>query len=65
MNGRLDIFDDLPTALRGNVIQTAPFGLAPGDRPRLSTQDVTDLAAFLRTLTDDFNAPAGKPKLAQ
>ncbi len=65
VNGRLDIYSDLPIALHGNVIQTAPFGLAPCDRPLLSTQDVSDIAAFLRTLTDDFNAPAGEPRLTQ
>ena len=59
VDGRVDLFDDLPVALRGNVVQTAPFGLAPGAAPRLSAQDVADLSAFLRTLTDDFTAPAG------
>ena len=64
VDGRVDLFDDLPVALRGNVVQTAPFGLAPGAAPRLSAQDVADLSAFLRTLTDDFTAPAGSSTVA-
>ena len=65
MDGRPLRFDDLPAAFRGNVIQTAPFGLAPGDRPRLSPQDVADLTAFLRTLTDDVDASPGSPQVAR
>ena len=60
-----DVYNDLPRPLRGNVIQTAPFGLAPGERPRLSAQDVADLVAFLKTLTDDVNAPPGSPQVAR
>ena len=47
-------FTDLPAAYRGNVNQQAPFGLSPGQAPRLSAQDVQDVAAFLRTLSDGF-----------
>lgn len=53
-DGVVDKFNDLPTAYRGNVNQLPPFGLQPGQRPRLSAQDVQDLAAFLNTLTDGF-----------
>jgi cytochrome c peroxidase len=63
VDGRPALFNDLPPALRGNVIQTAPFGLAPGSAPRLSAQDVADIVAFLRTLSDDVNAPAGSAKV--
>ena len=49
----MEQFNDLPVNLRGNVIQTAPFGLQPGDPPRLTAADTADLVAFLRTLTDD------------
>jgi cytochrome c peroxidase len=57
-------YDDLPFALRANVQQGAPFsrGLPT---PRLSPQDVTDLVAFLRTLSDDPTAPAGGPTVAR
>jgi cytochrome c peroxidase len=63
VNGQPDRFNDLPVALRANVIQTPPFGLAPGARPRLSPQDVADLVAFLRTLTDDIDAPAASARV--
>ena len=50
----VDKFNDLPIAYRGNVNQQPPFGLQPGQPPRLSAQDVQDLVAFLQTLTDGF-----------
>ena len=53
-NGVVDKFNDLPVAYRGNVNQLPPFGLQPGQPPRLSAQDVQDLVAFLGTLTDGF-----------
>jgi hypothetical protein len=43
---------DLPPALRGNVRQQAPFGGRAGAPPHLNPQDVQDIAAFLRTLSD-------------
>jgi cytochrome c peroxidase len=54
VGGVVDKFNDLPAAYRSNVNQQTPFGLQPGQAPRLSAQDVQDLAAFLRTLTDGF-----------
>jgi cytochrome c peroxidase len=53
-NGVVDKFNDLPVVYRGNVNQLPPFGLQPGQPPRLSAQDVQDLVAFLGTLTDGF-----------
>lgn len=53
-DGVVDKFNDLPIAYRGNVNQQPPFGLQPGQPPRLSAQDVQDLVAFLQTLTDGF-----------
>ncbi len=54
VNGVVDKFNDLPVAYRSNVEQQAPFGLQPGQPPKLSLQDVQDLVAFLQTLTDGF-----------
>ena len=54
VDGVVQRFNDLPPAYRGNVTQQAPFGLPPGAAPRLSAQDVADIAAFLRTLSDGF-----------
>jgi hypothetical protein len=41
-----------------------PFGLGPGNSPRLSLQDVSDLTAFLNTLTDNPGAPAASAFVA-
>jgi cytochrome c peroxidase len=57
VNGQPDKFNDLPQALRTNVVRTAPLDLSPGAPPRLTSTDVQDIVAFLRTLTDDFAAP--------
>jgi len=54
VNGVVQRFNDLPPALRGNVRQQPPFGGRPGDPPRLNAQDVQDIAAFLRTLSDGY-----------
>jgi cytochrome c peroxidase len=65
LNGVPDKFNDLPLGFRGNVVQTPPFGVPPpGGVPRLSLQDVIDIAAFLRTLTDDITAAPGNPVVA-
>jgi cytochrome c peroxidase len=54
VGGVVQKFNDLPAAYRGNVNQQAPFGQLPGQAPRLSPQQVQDVVAFLRTLTDGF-----------
>ncbi|MEO6624640.1 MAG: cytochrome c peroxidase [Burkholderiaceae bacterium] len=64
VGGVPDMFNDLPLTLRGNVVQFAPFGLVGGS-PRLSAQDVADLVAFLRTLTDRLDLPARSSKVGQ
>jgi cytochrome c peroxidase len=52
VEGVVQRFNDLPVAYRGNVTQRPPFGLQPGAAPQLSPQDVADIVAFLRTLSD-------------
>jgi len=47
-------FDDLPEKFRGNVDVEPPFDRQPGDKPALGEQDVRDIVAFLKTLTDGF-----------
>lgn len=54
-------FNDLPARYQSNVDNEPPFGRHPGETPVLSDQDVTDIVAFLRTLTDGFN-PQGVDK---
>ncbi|MBB5205809.1 cytochrome c peroxidase [Inhella inkyongensis] len=52
VNGQVQRFNDLPVAYQANVERRAPFAPLPGNRARLSPQDVSDIVAFLRTLTD-------------
>ena len=42
-----------------------PFGLANGATPIINSQDVADITAFLLTLTDDLDAPPGKPTVGR
>ncbi|MDR3451268.1 MAG: cytochrome c peroxidase [Rhodoferax sp.] len=55
-DGSVRKFDDLPPQYHGNVNTEAPFGDPPGGRPRLSEADIRDVAAFLKTLTDGYQA---------
>ena len=50
--GRVDPFDDLPPAYRANVNREPPFGGQPGAAPALGKNEVRDIIAFLKTLTD-------------
>lgn len=54
--GNLDKFDDLPSPYKKNVSFEPPFGGSPGQAPALSNQDVDDIVAFLRTLTDGYSS---------
>jgi len=55
VNGAVMKFDDLPSALHGNV-NTAepPYDRQPGDAPALTPEEIDDVVAFLRTLTDGW-----------
>jgi cytochrome c peroxidase len=53
-NGSVRKFDDLPAAYIANVDVDPPFGRQPGDRPALSDDEIDDVVAFMRTLTDGF-----------
>jgi cytochrome c peroxidase len=57
--GTVQKFDDLPAAYRGNVNLEPPFGGKPGGRPSLSKADISDLEAFLATLTDGYDVTRG------
>ena len=51
--GRVELYDDLPPADRVNVDRAdPPFDRRPGEPPALSAQEMADLIAFLRTLSD-------------
>ncbi len=48
-------YDDLPPELRGNVLTgVAPFNRSPGQGPALTDEEIADVVAFLRTLTDGY-----------
>lgn len=48
-------FDDLPPSLRGNVdTETRPYHRRPDQRPALNDEEIDDIVAFLRTLTDGY-----------
>ena len=48
-------FDDLPPEYLGNVNTTeGPYNRRPGDMPALSDDEIDDVIAFLRTLSDGY-----------
>lgn len=58
VNGQVQRYNDLPAAYQANVHRGAPFNRRPNQPPALTPQDVNDVAAFLRTLTDGYNPAA-------
>jgi cytochrome c peroxidase len=69
VNGVVQKFDDLPAQHQANIDTQAPLdGRAAGSQPPMSEQDLDDLEAFLRTLTDadvvnQLNSPQAVPAL--
>jgi cytochrome c peroxidase len=55
--GQIRKFDDLPAPYRANVNMEPPFGGKPGEPPQLSADDISDIIAFLNTLTDGYTTP--------
>jgi cytochrome c peroxidase len=50
-------FNDTPAAYQGNINRALPFGGHPGAAPHFQGQEIDDLVAFLRALTDqEFEA---------
>jgi cytochrome c peroxidase len=47
-------FDDLPARYVSNMDMQAPFGGTPGGAPALRDNDIRDIVAFLRTLSDGY-----------
>ena len=52
--GQLLRFNDLPKRYRENLEMEAPFGQKAGERSPLRDDDVRDIVAFLKTLTDGY-----------
>ena len=59
--GKVQKFDDLPSAYRGNIDVQLPLdGRRPGGKPPLTDQNIADLLCFIETLTDGYT-PSAKP----
>ncbi len=57
-DGTVEIFDDLPAALRGNVDTVdLPMTLKKGDKPFWNDAQIDDVIAFLKTLDDGYRKP--------
>ncbi|ARN83295.1 cytochrome-c peroxidase [Methylocystis bryophila] len=51
--GKVQKFDDLPAKFRANVnVKEVPYDRKPGQKPRLSDEEIDAITAFLETLTD-------------
>jgi cytochrome c peroxidase len=62
VGGRIQKYDDLPEAYRGNIDPQMPLdGRRAGSKPPLSEQQIADLICFLETLTDGYHVPATPP----
>jgi cytochrome c peroxidase len=54
-DGTVEMYDDLPPSHRVNVdVSDAPFNGHRGDTPALNNQEIKDVVAFIKTLTDDY-----------
>jgi cytochrome c peroxidase len=63
--GKVDMYNDLPAAVRKNVNHEAPFSPAEDGSPRLNKEEIDDIVAFLNTLTDGYAAPSKQTASAQ
>lgn len=58
-DGKVHAYNDLPPALRGNVdVTDAPFDRKARDAPALNEDEIRDVIAFLKTLTDGYQPGA-------
>jgi cytochrome c peroxidase len=53
-DGTVQKFNDLPAEYQENINDEPPFDRDAGDAPAMSPDDVADIVAFLRTLTDGY-----------
>lgn len=62
--GSVAKFNDLPARFHGNVdTSDAPFNRRPGQPPPMTDEEVRDIIAFLKTLTDGYVlTPRGAPR---
>lgn len=58
-SGEVEPYDDLPAHYRGNVdMVDAPYDRRKGETPALNDAEISDVIAFLGTLTDGYRPPA-------
>jgi cytochrome c peroxidase len=55
-DGSVHKFDDLPPGYPLNIDHDAPLDREPGADPALTESEIDDVIAFLRTLTDGYEA---------
>jgi cytochrome c peroxidase len=61
-DGTVVMYDDLPAMHRANVdVKDAPFNRRRGEQPAMSEQEIKDVVAFLKTLTDNYSVPKAAP----
>ncbi|WGS48831.1 c-type cytochrome [Paraburkholderia sp. D15] len=60
-NGKVRKFDDLPQRYWVNLNTDPPFDRKPGDKPSLDEAEIRDVVAFLKTLTDGYDAQKPAP----
>ena len=54
-DGKVEKYNDIPVQFHGNVdVSDPPFNRHPGDVPAMTTQDETDIIAYLQTLNDGY-----------
>lgn len=54
-SGKVQKYNDLPVQYQANIDSTdAPFDRKPGDRPAMTDQDIQDIIAFMKTLSDGY-----------
>jgi cytochrome c peroxidase len=62
-NGAVEMFDDLPPGLRGNVDTIdLPLTKAKGEQPVWNDAQIEDVIAFLKTLNDGYRETGVRPK---
>ncbi|PTQ91772.1 cytochrome c peroxidase [Paraburkholderia sp. GV068] len=54
-SGHVQKYNDLPAQYHVNVdVSDAPFDRKPGDQPAMSEEDIQDIIAFMKTLSDGY-----------
>jgi cytochrome c peroxidase len=60
-DGTIEMYDDLPAEHRVNIdVKDAPFNRRRGEEPALNEKEISDVVAFLKTLTDNYE-PVSRP----